>query len=135
MNKIFKLTGWVLALLGLALAVWSLATDGANVDLFLRYTYVLFIAGIVIWVGLAIFMTAKNNPKGLLKGLLVIAAAAVVVGVAYALASGDAAFNVKTQPSTQVLKFSDTMLTLVYLLGGAAICAIIYGVIRNAFNK
>jgi len=135
MNKIFKWTGWILALIGLVFVVISLMTDGSNVDILLRYTYVLLIAAIVLWIGLAIILTAKNNPKGLLKALLFLVLAAVVIGVAYLLASGDPAVRIKNQPSAQVLKMTDTMLTLVYILGAGAICAIIFGVIKNAFNK
>ena len=133
MNKIFKLIGWILGLLGIALGIWAFAsgeTNPTSVDAILRYTYFLLIAAVVIWIGIAIFITAKNNPKGLIKALLVI-----VVLIAYAVASGAPAFNVKTQPSQQVLKFTDTMLTLTYILGGLAICAIIFGIIRNALKK
>lgn len=138
MNKIFKLIGWILGLLGIALGIWAFAsgeTNSTSVDVILRYTYFLLIAAVVIWIGIAIFITAKNNPKGLVKALLVIVVAAVVVLIAYAVASGDPAFNVKTQPSQQVLKFTDTMLTLTYILGGLAICAIFFGIIRNALKK
>ena len=138
MNKIFKLRGWILGLLGIALGIWAFAsgeTNPTSVDVILRYTYFLLIAAVVIWIGIAIFITAKNNPKGLIKALLVIVVAAVVVLIAYAVASGAPAFNVKTQPSQQVLKFTDTMLTLTYILGGLAICAIIFGIIRNALKK
>lgn len=127
-----------MGLLGIALGIWAFAsgeTNSTSVDVILRYTYFLLIAAVVIWIGIAIFITAKNNPKGLVKALLVIVVAAVVVLIAYAVASGDPAFNVKTQPSQQVLKFTDTMLTLTYILGGLAICAIFFGIIRNALKK
>ena len=90
MNKIFKLIGWILGLLGIALGIWAFAsgeTNPTSVDVILRYTYFLLIAAVVIWIGIAIFITAKNNPKGLIKALLVIVVAAVVVLIAYAVAS------------------------------------------------
>lgn len=138
MNKIFKLISWILGLLGIALGIWAFASGDTNprsVDVILRYTYFLLIAAVIIWIGIAIFITAKNNPKGLLKALLVIVAAVVVVLIAYAVASGAPAYNAKIQPSQQVLKFTDTMLALTYILGGLAICAIIFGIIRNALKK
>ena len=58
-----------------------------------------------------------------------------MVILAYVLSSGDPALNVKTQPTTQWLKLTDTMLLLTYVLGGAAIVAIIVGAIRDAFNN
>ena len=60
---------------------------------------------------------------------------AVLVVLAYVLSSGAPAINVKTQPTTQWLKLTDTMLLLTYVLGGAAIVAIIVGAIRDAFNN
>lgn len=135
MNKIFKITGWVLGILGIVLGVICLATNGGNVDILLRYTYVLLIATLVIWVGLAIFLAGKNNPKSLIKAGIVIVAAAAIIFIAYLLASGDPVLNVKNQPSQLWLKLTDTILLLVYIMGGAAILSIIYGVIRNAINK
>lgn len=76
MNKIFKITGWVLGLLGIVFGILAFVNEGSSVDLLLRYTYFLFFAAVVIWIGLAIFIAGRNNPKNLLK------AAGVVVGVA-----------------------------------------------------
>ena len=89
----------------------------------------------VIWIGLSIFISGKNNPKNLIKAAGVVVGIAVLVVLAYVLSSGAPAINVKTQPTTQWLKLTDTMLLLTYVLGGAAIVAIIVGAIRDAFNN
>ncbi|HBH08429.1 MAG TPA: hypothetical protein DDX40_03390 [Rikenellaceae bacterium] len=135
MNKIFKITGWVLGLLGIVFGILAFVNEGSSVDLLLRYTYFLFFAAVVIWIGLAIFIAGKNNPKNLLKAAGVVVGIAVLVVLAYVLSSGAPALNVKTQPSTQWLKLTDTMLLLVYVLGGAAIISIIVGAIRDAINN
>ncbi len=135
MNKIFKITGWVLGLLGIVFGILAFVNEGSSVDLLLRYTYFLFFAAVVIWIGLAIFIAGKNNPKNLLKAAGVVVGIAVLVVLAYVLSSGAPALNVKTQPSTQWLKLTDTMLLLVYVLGGAAILSIIVGAIRDAINN
>ena len=135
MNKVFKITGWVLGLLGIALGILAFFNGGSAIDLLLRYTYVLFIAAVVIWIGLSIFISGKNNPKNLIKAAGVVVGIAVLVVLAYVLSSGAPAINVKTQPTTQWLKLTDTMLLLTYVLGGAAIVAIIVGAIRDAFNN
>ncbi len=135
MNKAFKITGWVLGILGIVFAVLAFAKGGSSIDLLLRYTYVLLIAAVVIWVGLAIFISGKNNPKNLIKAAIVVVAVAVLVFAAYALSSGAPAVNVKSQPSTQWLKMTDTMLLLTYILGGAAIVAVIFGAVRDAINN
>ena len=135
MNKVFKITGWVLGLLGIVLGILAFFNGGSAIDLLLRYTYVLFIAAVVIWIGLSIFISGKNNPKNLIKAAGVVVGVAVLVVLAYVLSSGAPAINVKTQPTTQWLKLTDTMLLLTYVLGGAAIVAIIVGAIRDAFNN
>ncbi len=135
MNKVFKITGWVLGLLGIVLGILAFFNGGSAIDLLLRYTYVLFIAAVVIWIGLSIFISGKNNPKNLIKAAGVVVGIAVLVVLAYVLSSGAPAINVKTQPTTQWLKRTDTMLLLTYVLGGAAIVAIIVGAIRDAFNN
>lgn len=135
MNKVFKITGWVLGLLGIVFGILAFVNGGSSVDLLLRYTYFLFFAAVVIWIGLAIFIAGKNNPKNLLKAAGVVVAIAALVALAYVLSSGAPALNVKTQPSAQWLKLTDTMLLLTYVLGGAAILAIIVGAVRDAINN
>lgn len=135
MNKIFKITGWVLGLLGIVFGILAFVNGGSAIDLLLRYSYVLFIAAVVIWIGLSIFISGRNNPKNLLKAAAVVVGIAVLVILAYVLSSGDPALNVKAQPTTQWLKLTDTMLLLTYVLGGAAIVAIIVGAVRDAINN
>ena len=135
MNKIFKITGWVLGLLGIVFGILAFVNEGSSVDLLLRYTYFLFFAAVVIWIGLAIFIAGRNNPKNLLKAAGVVVGVAALVVLAYVLSTGAPALNVKTQPTPQWLKLTDTMLLLTYVLGGAAIIAIIVGAVRDAINN
>lgn len=135
MNKIFKITGWVLGLLGIVFGILAFVNEGSSVDLLLRYTYFLFFAAVVIWIGLAIFIAGRNKPKNLLKAAGVVVGIAVLVVLAYVLSAGAPALNVKTQPTPQWLKLTDTMLLLTYVLGGAAIIAIIVGAVRDAINN
>ena len=135
MNKIFKITGWVLGLLGIVFGILAFVNEGSSVDLLLRYTYFLFFAAVVIWIGLAIFIAGRNNPKNLLKAAGVVVGVAALVVLAYVLSAGAPALNVKTPPTPQWLKLTDTMLLLTYVLGGAAIIAIIVGAVRDAINN
>ena len=135
MNKIFKITGWVLGLLGIVFGILAFVNEGSSVDLLLRYTYSLFFAAVVIWIGLAIFIAGRNNPKNLLKAAGVVVGVAALVVLAYVLSAGAPALNVKTQPTPQWLKLTDTMLLLTYVLGGAAIIAIIVSAVRDAINN
>ena len=139
MKNISKIIGWVLGILGIVLGIWCLtkgeASNEGPVNLLLRYSYFLLIAAVVILLGLAIIQTARNNPKGLLKALCVIVGVAALVAIAYALASGDPVVNVKSQPSATWLKLTDTIMLLVYILGGAAVLSILFGVIRSAITN
>lgn len=139
MKNISKIIGWVLGILGIVLGIWCLtkgeASNEGPVNLLLRYSYFLLIAAVVVLLGLAIIQTARNNPKGLLKALCVIVGVAALVAIAYALASSDPIVSLKKQPDAGTLKLTDTIMKLTYILGGAAIVSIIFGVIRNAINK
>ena len=139
MKNISKIIGWVLGIVGIVLGIWCLtkgeASNEGPVNLLLRYSYFLLIAAVVILLGLAIIQTARNNPKGLLKALCVIVGVAALVAIAYALASSDPIVSLKKQPDAGTLKLTDTIMKLTYILGGAAIVSIIFGVIRNAINK
>ena len=139
MKNISKIIGWVLGILGIVLGIWCLtkgeASNEGPVNLLLRYSYFLLIAAVVVLLGLAIIQTARNNPKGLLKALCVIVGVAALVAIAYALASSDPIVSLKKQPDAGTLKLTDTIMKLTYILGGAAILSIIFGVIRNAINK
>ena len=139
MKNISKIIGWVLGIVGIVLGILCLANGGATnegpVNILLRYSYFLLIAAVVILLLLAIIQTARNNPKGLIKALCVIVGVAALVAIAYALASSDPIASLKAQPSESTLKLTDTVMKLTYILGGAAIVSIIFGVIRNAINK
>ena len=124
-----------MGLLGIVFGILAFVNEGSSVDLLLRYTYFLFFAAVVIWIGLAIFIAGRNNPKNLLKAAGVVVGVAALVVLAYVLSAGAPALNVKTQPTPQWLKLTDTMLLLVYVLGGAAILAIIVGAVRDAINN
>jgi len=124
-----------LGLLGIVFGILAFVNEGSSVDLLLRYTYFLFFAAVVIWIGLAIFIAGRNNPKNLLKAAGVVVGVAALVVLAYVLSAGAPALNVKTQPTPQWLKLTDTMLLLTYVLGGAAIIAIIVGAVRDAINN
>ena len=124
-----------MGLLGIVFGILAFVNEGSSVDLLLRYTYFLFFAAVVIWIGLAIFIAGRNNPKNLLKAAVVVVGVAALVVLAYVLSAGAPALNVKTQPTPQWLKLTDTMLLLTYVLGGAAIIAIIVGAVRDAINN
>ena len=97
MNKISKIIGWVLGILGIILGIWCLtkgeASNEGPVNLLLRYSYFLLIAAVVILLGLALIQAAKNDPKSLIKALCVIVGVAALVAIAFSLASGSCCWS------------------------------------------
>ena len=77
----------------------------------------------------------ENNPKSLIKGLLVLVGIVALVLICYAVSKGAPALSLKSQPSASMLKLTDTILLLTEILGIAAIAAIIFAVIRNVITK
>lgn len=145
MNKIFKWICWALMIIGVAFVIWGFvggwpsgsndATGQTLVNMILRYAYFLLIAAVVILIVLTLVISGTNNPKGLVRTGLFLVVVAVLVFVAYLFASGAPALNVKEMPSATGLKWIDTLLLLTYILGVAAFCSIIYGVIRGSISN
>ena len=139
MNKIAKIAGWALGIIGLVFGVWCLASgdaeNSAPVDVLLKYAYVLLIAAVVVLLGLTVIKAAINDPKGLVKGIIILVVLAALVAVVYAISAGAPALGVKNQPSQAWLKLTDTAMLLTVILGAGAVLAIIYGVIINAIKS
>lgn len=140
-NKIFKFIMWGLIAVSVIILIWGWlagfeANDGTAVDVLLRWGYVLLVAAAALAVGLALWVSVANDPKSLMKLGIAVVGVAVVVAIAYFLASGaDLVGYIGQAPSKADLKLTDTLLNLAYMLGGGAIVAIlvgeVLGVVRN----
>ena len=141
-TKLFKLVMLVLIVISVVLLVWGFLTgfesnDGRAVEVLLYWAYVILAIAVLAVVVFGLIISAKNNPKSLVKlgvGLLAIAA---VCFVAYLVSPGNMPlqWNNPKLPSAQQLKLTDTILTLTYLTGGAAILSIIVGEIVMAIRN
>ena len=137
-SKIVKIVLWVLMVIGIAIGVWGFVADfnSASVDALLRWGYIMVIAGIAIAVLMGFIIAVINNPKSLVKMLLALVGCAIVVGVAYFLASGDELVGyIGTQPDANTLKMTDTILNLAYIACGGAVLAIIFGACFTAYRN
>ena len=130
--KIIKIVLWVLLILSICVLVWGFftgfeANDGAATNVLLYWAYIVLGLAILSVVCLGLYITAKTNPKGLVKIGIAVAGAAVLFGICYLLASGAPAvgYSGAVPPSATELKMTDTILNLAYLVGGAAILSII----------
>lgn len=131
--KIFKWVSWALLIVSVVLLLVAFpkfggAGEEGAVNTLLTWAYVMLGLALAAVLLVGLYVTATNNPKGLIKILLVIVGVCVVVLIAYLLASGaqPLAYNGPT-PSDTELKLTDTVLNLTYGLGVAAILAIIVG--------
>jgi len=138
LNKIFKWVMIALILVSVGLLVWGFSqkfTDG-NVEALLYWTYAMVALAIFCVVVLGLIVSAINNPKSLVKVGILLAGACALVLVAYLLAQGAPALGREGLDPASTLKLTDTILNLTYIVGAAAIVAIIAGEIRMAIvNK
>ena len=149
--KYEKIIKWVLAVLfvvGIVLSVYGFIvgwpTDDQKWDTSLHFPVDLILWGAYAFAGITILAVifgvfvigGINNPKtlvGLLIGVIVIAA---VVGGAWMLAPGTPAIGYMGDPVSDFnLKLTDTMLSLTYLIFGAAIVSLIVGWVVGATRK
>lgn len=100
------------------------------INTYLFWTYLLFAVAIVL---LVVFELARvfSSKKGMIGFAILLVGIAVLVGVSYILAPGGEV-NTSVAYTEGVSKFSDAALILTYILGGGAIVALLWSIIRNA---
>lgn len=131
----------VLVLISAALVIWGFSVgfesnDGNAVDVLFYWTYVMIGFALFAVIVLGLILMIKNDPKSLIKLAIVLVGTLVLCGIAYVLAPGSPALGMLDQPDAQTLKLTDTVLNLTYILGGAAILAIVAGeIVMSVRNK
>ena len=135
LNKIFKWGMVALIVLSVVLLILGFSKDfgGSSVDTLLYWTYGMLGLALFCVIIVGLIVGAMNNPKSLVKiGIILVGVAALCL-IAYLLAKGDPAVGYTGAPVTGgTLKLTDTVLNLTYIVGGAAILAIVVGEIRMA---
>lgn len=103
------------------------------VNTYLYWTYILFFVALVL---LVIFQLIQifSSKRGIINFVLLLVGIAVLVGLSFVLAKGGPV-NTSVAYTESVSKFSDAALILTYILGGAAICALLWSVIKNAITN
>ncbi len=135
LNKIFKWGMVALIVLSVALLIWGFSQGfgGSTVDTLLYWTYGMLGLALFCVIVVGLIVGAKNDPKSLVRIGIAILGIAVLCLIAWVLAKGDPAVGYTGAPVTSgTLKLTDTVLNLTYIVGGAAIVAIIVGEIRMA---
>ena len=135
LNKIIKWCMIALIVVSVGLLIWGFSKDfaGNAVDVLLYWTYCMLGLAVFSWIVIGLIVGAKNNPKSLVNiGIILVGVAALCL-VAYLLAKGNPAVAYNGPAvSAGTLKLTDTILNLTYIVGGAAIVAIIVGEVRMA---
>ena len=139
--KIFKWVSWALLIVSVGLAVWSFTRfggsgEGAAVETMLVWAYVMLGIALVAVLCIGLYIAATTDPKSLVRIGVGLAGAVVLGLIAYVLASGAPAigYTGATPPTASELKLTDTVLNLTYILGGAAVVAIIVGEVISALR-
>ena len=142
-SKLFKIVMLVLVIISVALLVWGFlagfeSNDGRAVEVLLWWAYIILGIAVAAVVIFGLIISAKNDPKSLVRlgiGLLVIAA---ICFIAYLLAPGKMPLqwnNNAEVPTASELKLTDTILNLTYFTGALAIISIIVGEIVMAVRS
>ena len=135
LNKIIKWGMLALILVSVGLLIWGFAKGfaGNAVDVLLYWTYIMLGLAVFSWVVIGLIVGTKNDTKSLVKIGIVILGVAVLCFIAFLLAKGNPAMAYNgPEVSAGTLKLTDTILNLTYIVGGAAILAIIVGEVRMA---
>ena len=141
-SKLFKIVMLALVVISIVLLVWGFlagfeANDGRAVEVLLWWAYIILGIAAAAVVIFGLIISAKNDPKSLVRlgiGLLVIAA---ICFIAYLLAPGKMPlqWNNAKVPTASQLKLTDTILNLTYFTGALAIISIIVGEIVMAVRS
>ena len=135
--KIFKWISWALLIISVVLAAWAFtqfnggkggAPEETAVQTLLYWAYAMLILALIAVLCIGLYTSATTDPKSLVRIGIGLAAAAVLCLIAYLLASGAPALGATSKiPTAAELKLTDTVLNLTYILGAAAIVAVIAG--------
>jgi len=139
-NKLIKWCMVALLVISIAILVWGFvvgfeSNGGQAVDTLIYWAYIMIGLALASWVIVGGIVSAKNDPKSILKTFILIVAIAAVCFVAYLLAPANPAVGREGLDEIGKLKLTDTVLNLTYFAGAAAILAIIIGEIRLAITN
>ena len=114
--------------------------DNSITDTFIGWAYILFfVCAILAFLVFPLWSFVQqiiDNPKSVVKTLVVIAAVALVCIIAYALADGsfDSITSTTVETNENELKWSGAGLNALYISLGVAVLAVIYAEVAKKFN-
>jgi hypothetical protein len=106
-------------------------------DIALTWAYILVILTLIASIAFPL-VHMIGNPQGLLRGLIILVAIAVMIGVAYMLGSGDTinivGYDGTDNSNPSVLRLVDMGLITAYFLLGLVLLSILYSSISKYFK-
>lgn len=130
--KYLKIVEYIL--MAVSVVVILLGVTSENVDLMLRWSYIVLGLAVALVILLPLYNLAQN-PKGAIRSLVGLVAILILVGVAYALGSDATVVTPSEIYDNPVdLKVTDAGLYTTYVALIVVVATIIYGEIRNVFK-
>jgi hypothetical protein len=106
-------------------------------DIALTWAYILVILTLIASIGFPL-VHMISNPQGLVRGLVILVAIAVMVGIAYMLGSGDTinivGYDGTDNSNPRVLRLVDMGLITSYFLLGLTLLSILYSSVSKYFK-
>ena len=140
-NKVFTWLMILLLVIGAGIVVWGFLTDFASNDglassVLLNYAYIT-VALALLAIIIGFIVGARGDAKSFIRLGIGILAIAAFVFIVYLIAPGKEAIGLVSveQPSRAMLKLTDTILYMAYILVAVAVVAIIVGEIRMSLTN
>lgn len=140
-NKVFTWLMILLLVIGAGIVVWGSLTgfasnDGLASSVLLNYGYIM-VALALLSIVLGFIVGARGDAKSFIRLGISILIIAAFVFIVYLIAPGKEAIGLVSveQPSKGMLKLTDTILYMAYILVAVAVVAIIVGEIRMSLTN
>ena len=140
-NKVFTWLMILLLVIGAGIVVWGAivgfaSNDGLASSVLLNYAYIT-VALALLAIIIGFIVGARGDAKSFIRLGIGILAIAAFVFIVYLIAPGKEAIGLVSveQPSKGMLKLTDTILYMAYILVAVAVVAIIVGEIRMSLTN
>ena len=140
-NKFFTWLMILLLVIGAGIVVWGFivgfpSNDGLASSALLNYGYIM-VALALLSIIVGFIVGARGDAKSFIRLGIGILAIAAFVFIVYLIAPGKEAIGLVSveQPSKGMLKLTDTILYMAYILVAVAVVAIIVGEIRMSLTN
>ena len=131
-EKVSKMALIALLIVGAASFIGSMFFEQYNFMIYLCYIYSgVTIAGAVIGGAFG----AMNKPESIKGNVIGVVGMVVILGISYALASGEVLSIYQKGTTEAAVKWSDTGLIMLYIIGSLSIVSILYAGVAQMLNK